>query len=140
MEFIRQNSLDLEELVGVVVKFFEKNSYIQKKQANSLWIIGEIQKQFMTSNQLFTDFMKVAKQDRPAVFYDVLFFILAHQSIRKLIPESQQDEIQMIIDNKSNIKIMFQMLMWTFDKDQDGIITTDEWKCFCLPWKRTSAK
>lgn len=137
MDFITKNSEDLTELVGVVVDIFEKNSYIQKKQANSLWIIGEIQKQFMTSTRLYADFMKTPKEARPAVFYDILFFILAHNSIRKLIPEPQQEEIQMIIDNKSNIKILFEMLVWTLDKNKDGIVTTDEWKCWCFPWKRT---
>jgi len=140
MDFITRNSKDLDELVGVVVDIFEKNTYIQKKDANSLWIIGEIQKQFMTSTRLYSDFMTIPKDERPAVFYDILFFILAHRSIRQLIPDAQQEEIQMIIDNKSNIKILFEMLVWSLDKNQDGILTTDEWKCWCFPWKRTFFK
>ena len=104
MDFITRNSKDLDELVGVVVDIFEKNTYIQKKDANSLWIIGEIQKQFMTSTRLYSDFMTIPKDERPAVFYDILFFILAHRSIRQLIPDAQQEEIQMIIDNKSCLR------------------------------------
>lgn len=140
MEFVSKNSQQINELITVIVTVFEKNTYIQQKQANSLWIIGEIQKQFISSKELYTEFLKVPKTERTDTLYEIIFFLLDNPSIKKFIPESQQDELQLLIDNKSNIKIMMDMLLWTLDKNQDGIIVVDELKCCqwksCFAWHK----
>jgi len=131
MEFIITNQEPLNELVGSVSTLFSSNPYVKQQKANSLWIIVEIQKQFLNSKKLYTDYMNLPKNLRPDIIFEIIFLVLAHPSVHNLFPETQHDELQLLIQNKTNIKILFDTLFWTFDKNQDGILSSDEIKCAC---------
>jgi hypothetical protein len=132
MDFIEENHTNLELLIDNIYNIFIKNPYIQNGTVNSIWIIGEIQKNILIIADLYQNYLR--QSNKIDVLYEIIFFVLTRQKIITLINYEQLDELQMLIENKTNLKIILQLLQWTYDKidtNKDHFIDKTELKNFC---------